>query len=156
MNAMSLVIKTATSTIRVGYEGEYPDGAVTYTGTLNGIPVSRSIPTEWNPPSSRPTNVEAQFNLLVEESGAVPHLLVEKNGTFKINFTGEGYPVELNPRWLPSEVRDKFRESFIGAIPPEAEAERSAILAAEAERKQAIEQWLRENPGSEEWEYGLD
>ena len=40
--------------------------------------------------------------------------------------------------------------------PPEAEAERNAILRSKAERKEAIQKWLMENPGSEEWEYGVE
>ena len=152
---MSLVIKTATSKIFSGYSGDFPYGNVIYEGVLNGNPVCRAIPTEWNPPSGRPTDPEMEFNRLVAESGAVPHLLVERNGELKVNFTGEGYPVELTPGWLPSQVRGTFQECFLKAIPPEAEAERNAILAAAAEQKQAIEQWLMENPDREEWEYGV-
>jgi hypothetical protein len=152
---MNPIIKAVDTEISRYYEGDFPGGSVVFEGTLNGQPFKSSKATEINPVV--PTNADDEFDYLVKESGAIPHIRVACNGEFWINFQEDGYPVDLAPNMLPHEVADRyFANRFVNAIPAAAIEERNQILERKAARAAAVAEWLAANPEREEWEYGLD
>jgi len=153
LRIMTVVIKTANTEITSGYEGVYPDGCVTYVGVLNGEAFSTSIPTEWNPKGA--TASEREFDRLVDEAEAVPHISVQGDGSYKINFVGEGWPVVLK-NWSSHSVRGAFRPDFVREIPSEAFEKKEEILQSWRDYEAKKRQWIEANPTREEWEYGMD